>query len=234
MRLTDKIFLGLAIFGFSALAFCGIENARYRRQMMTELTEKIDNVSSQTDAAYKDIKLRLDGFEGELDTLLENDETHTKQIEGVNQVIDNLKKTIKDTEDKLNKKIEEVEQAKIEKRKAQEAIQTAVYSAPAYSTPTSGLTPTGGVNNFNGQLETYYNLPMEGVVQTAYNNGIGGEYWIRDDGVKMLGDYVIVACNRDVHPYGSLVETSLGTGISLDTGGFAAGNPYQCDIATAW
>lgn len=50
----------------------------------------------------------------------------------------------------------------------------------------------------------------------------------------MYGDYVIVAANLDVHPRGSTVETSLGTGIVLDTGGFAAENPTQVDIATDW
>ena len=68
----------------------------------------------------------------------------------------------------------------------------------------------------------------------AQNNGIYGEYWIRSDGCKMYGDYIILACNRDVHPMGSLVETSLGTGISLDTGAFADTNPLQVDVAVNW
>ena len=37
-----------------------------------------------------------------------------------------------------------------------------------------------------------------------------------------------------VHPFGSLVECSLGTCIVVDTGGFAAGNPNQLDIAVTW
>ena len=60
------------------------------------------------------------------------------------------------------------------------------------------------------------------------------EYWARDDGVKMLGDYVMVAANLDVHPRGSLVETSLGMGIVCDTGSFASGNSTQLDIAVSW
>lgn len=96
------------------------------------------------------------------------------------------------------------------------------------------LTPEGGVFYFGNQLETYYNLDMSVIVSVAHQNGIAGEYWVREDGCKMLGDYIMLACNRDVHPYGSIVETSLGLGISLDTGGFAAGNPYQVDIAVTW
>lgn len=108
------------------------------------------------------------------------------------------------------------------------------YTEPVYETSGSGLTASGGVNYYGNQKETWYNMDIMGVLATAQNNGISGSYWIREDGCKMWGDYIVLACNRDVHPYGSLVETSLGTGISLDTGGFAAENPYQVDIATNW
>ncbi|MBD5096771.1 MAG: hypothetical protein HDT40_07190 [Lachnospiraceae bacterium] len=112
---------------------------------------------------------------------------------------------------------------------------TAVYASEP-STPDSGiLTASGGVNyNANGNKETYYNLDMGGVVSNAYSMGVTGEYWVRDDGVKMLGDYVMVAACYDVYPKGSLVDTSLGTGIVVDTGGFAESNPYQLDIAVSW
>ena len=83
--------------------------------------------------------------------------------------------------------------------------------------------------------ETYYNLPMQGVVRIMRNMGFSESeysYCVRDDGVKMFGSYVMCACNLSVHPRGSLVETSLGTGICVDTGGFAKHNPYQIDIAT--
>ena len=82
--------------------------------------------------------------------------------------------------------------------------------------------------------ETYYNLNMSGVVRIMRRMGNEDEYWVRDDGVKMLGDYVMVAANLKIRPRGSLVETSLGTGIVCDTGGFAKKNPYQLDIAVTW
>jgi hypothetical protein len=75
---------------------------------------------------------------------------------------------------------------------------------------------------------------MQGVVAIAREHGIGGEYWVRSDGAKMLGDYIMLATNNDVYPIGTLVPTSMGMGISLDTGTFAERNPYQIDIATAW
>ena len=82
--------------------------------------------------------------------------------------------------------------------------------------------------------ETYYNLNMAGVVNIMRRMGNEDEYWVRDDGVKMLGDYVMVAANLNLRPRGSLIETSLGMGIVCDTGGFAARNPTQLDIAVSW
>lgn len=82
--------------------------------------------------------------------------------------------------------------------------------------------------------ETYYNLDMTGVLQIMRNAGNQDPYWVRADGVKMLGDYVMVAADLSVHPRGSLVETSLGTGIVCDTGTFIYSNSNQLDIAVTW
>lgn len=98
----------------------------------------------------------------------------------------------------------------------------------------SVITKRGGINYYFDQYETYYNLPMGGVVKIARAHGIGGEYWVRSDGAKMLGDYIMLATNNDIYPIGTLVPTSLGMGISLDTGSFASVRPYQVDIAVDW
>lgn len=135
----------------------------------------------------------------------------------------------------LQKMIAKNERAEA-KRKAEEEAERKRIEAnrhPIY--PGSGhLTRSSGVYYFGNQRETYYNLPMDGVVRIARSRGIGGEYWIRSDGCKMLGNYIIIATNRSVHPYGSIVQTSLGLGISLDTGGFAEVHPYGVDIAVNW
>lgn len=118
---------------------------------------------------------------------------------------------------------------------------TPLESAPE-STPEPAPAPQAGpvLNARNGRIqgpsgeETYYNLNMNRVVSNMHNMGFEGEYWVRDDGVKMFGDYVMVAADLDVHPRGSLVETSLGTGIVCDTGEFAKTNHHQLDIATSW
>ena len=85
--------------------------------------------------------------------------------------------------------------------------------------------------------ETYYNLPMSGVISIMRNAGFSEEeypYWVRDDGCKMLGDYIMVAADLSIRPRGSLVYTSLGMGIVCDTGDFIYSNPYQLDIAVNW
>ena len=85
--------------------------------------------------------------------------------------------------------------------------------------------------------ETYYNLDMSTCVSIMRGMGFSARkypYAVRADGVKTLGGYVMVAANLRIRPKGSFIKISLGTGIMIDTGGFAAHNPTQLDIATNW
>lgn len=91
----------------------------------------------------------------------------------------------------------------------------------------------GTVDGPSGK-ETYYNLDMSNCIGYLRDLGIEGSYWVRNDGAKMYGPYILVAANFDLHPRGSLVPTSLGTGIVCDTGSFIYDNPCQLDIATVW
>ena len=92
----------------------------------------------------------------------------------------------------------------------------------------------GRVSSPAGGTESYYNLEMSQVVANANAQGISGSYWVRADGVKMLGDYVMVAANRNVHPQGSIVQTTLGAGVVVDTGSFSISSPQDLDIAVNW
>ena len=47
----------------------------------------------------------------------------------------------------------------------------------------------------------------------------------------MFGDYIIVAADYSYEPRGTIVQTSLGTGMVLDTG---EGGWGWHDIATCW
>lgn len=98
----------------------------------------------------------------------------------------------------------------------------------------SVLNRVNGVNYGPSGKETYYNLPMGGVVKIMRSMGNKDPYWVREDGVKMLGDYVMVATHLPTRPRGSLIMTSLGMGIVCDTGTFALSNHQQLDIAVAW
>lgn len=82
--------------------------------------------------------------------------------------------------------------------------------------------------------ETFYNLPMSGVIAIMEDLGYTGEYWVREDGAKMLGDFIMVAAELGSRPKGTIIKTSLGWAVVADTGGFARYNPTQLDIATAW
>jgi len=94
------------------------------------------------------------------------------------------------------------------------------------------LTARLGTIDYNGHKETYYNLKMTKVCSNAKDNGIYGTYWEREDGCKMYGDYIICAADYDKHPYGSLILTSRGTAIVLDTGTFE--DRTTVDLATTW
>ena len=94
------------------------------------------------------------------------------------------------------------------------------------------LSAAKGINSFMGHQESWYNLPMENIIERA--NLIYGEnpYWIREDGVKMYGPFVI--CAGTSSRYGEVIDTSLGKGLILDTGDFVKEDPDKIDIATAW
>ena len=96
------------------------------------------------------------------------------------------------------------------------------------------------LNSVNGRIEgpsgteTFYNLDMSNCIENIRALGYKGDVWVRDDGCKMFGKYIMVAANLKIRPYGTIVQTSLGEGIVVDTGEFALTNPYQLDLAVTW
>lgn len=94
------------------------------------------------------------------------------------------------------------------------------------------LTARIGAIDYNGHTETWYNLPMNKVVErTDKAFGMTDLYWVRDDGCKMYGPWVILASHPSVTRY-TLVETSRGTGIVLDRHTVDDENLY--DLAVTW
>ena len=99
------------------------------------------------------------------------------------------------------------------------------------------LTKSGGVFAGPSGKETYYNLPMGRCISIMRDMGYDVEsfpFWIREDGAKMLGEYVMCAAELNSRPKGTIVETSLGMGIVVDTGSFAYSNPTQIDLCVNW
>lgn len=97
-------------------------------------------------------------------------------------------------------------------------------------------TVTKGDGSKVDRKETYYDLPMGVVMQNAARTcGVESTYSVREDGAKVDAEgYVLVAANLSKYPRCSTVETSLGPGKVYDTGGFAAVNSEQFDLATDW
>ena len=99
------------------------------------------------------------------------------------------------------------------------------------------LTKSGGVFYGPSGKETYYNLNMSRCIEVMRGMGYTEEeypYWIREDGVKMFGSYVMVAADFLIRPRGTILETSLGTAIVVDTGSFANYDSTMLDICVAW
>lgn len=94
------------------------------------------------------------------------------------------------------------------------------------------LTAGAGRITFNGHTETWYNLPMQKVVERSDKAiGLTDMYWIREDGVKMYAQWVICAAHPSKIRY-SRIQTSLGEGIILDT--HTSKDTELIDIATTW
>lgn len=94
------------------------------------------------------------------------------------------------------------------------------------------LTASLGRIAYGDHIETWYNLPMSQITERAdAYYGLQDVYGVREDGVRTYNGFVIVATDWDRYPYGSLVETSLGTGIVLDT---HTTQSDVVDVAVTW
>ena len=96
------------------------------------------------------------------------------------------------------------------------------------------LTAQKGVNYGPQGKETYYNLPMNKVISYMEDLGYYHDYWVRDDGVKMYGNYIMIAANTKIYRKGTLLQTSLGLGMVCDHCVASETNTNQIDIAVTW
>lgn len=144
----------------------------------------------------------------------------------------------------LNYEVQYVDGVEVSRKLVSEAVVrepvSRIVAEGASQIEKNPLTPGKGTNTYttsaNGSTvlrkETYYDLPMAVVMRSC---GGGGVYTVREDGAKVDKDgFVLVAAHLGRYPRCSVVETSLGPGKVYDTGGFAASNPEQFDLATDW
>ncbi len=99
------------------------------------------------------------------------------------------------------------------------------------------LTKQSGIFYGPSGKETYYNLPMGNVINYMRSLGYTTEeypYWVRDDGAKMLGSYVMIAANTYAYPKGTVMDTSLGKGLVCDKCVAAIYGDVSVDIAVTW
>ena len=217
------LFFAMYCLGFAMCTITITRELEGQNSIMNEQIATLTDAVEARDASLTDLNKQLD-------TLSEEKTQLGEKITELQENLDELEKENLDKEEEQ----EPVVQESAPSSNSNVSYQTEPVQTYSYQNDGSCLTPSGGVYYGPTGKETYYNLDMNGVVSNAQAQGIQGEYWIREDGVKMYGDYVIVAANLDTHPRGSTVETSLGTGIVLDTGGFAASDPNQVDIAVDW
>ena len=128
----------------------------------------------------------------------------------------------------------EKENKKDDKRGNKTTKKRTVSNIPSGHNNGPHLTRQCGVFQGPSGRETYYNLPMGRVIQYMEALGYSYRYWVREDGVKMYGQYVMCAADLSIRPKGTILETSLGKAIVCDTGTFVNQNRCQLDIATAW
>lgn len=172
-------------------------------------------------------------------------DTYEAEVQALKEEIDRLDKE-KTEQDKLiaeqNDLIDTYDQKFDDLHKEVDAYTKVLErEAPKFQLPTTwkGAKSTkanGGVYGPSGQ-ETYYNLPMNNCVANMRKRGYDAKrypVWTRKDGAKMFGHYVMVAANWKIRPLGTVIETSIGWGIVVDTGTFVKDSPRGVDLAVNW
>ena len=234
MRIISKMIKNLVAFAvaFITVASVSISTPINRYDVMAdeEIISEVDNsdtgvaslVSSSTaDTAPKKVESKTKSVTEEVTEPVTEEVTENSEVE--NSEVENLETEVyEDSTDDVYIESED---------NASNAV------TDTYNWDGSVLTQSSGINYGPSGLETYYNLPMDGVVSIMRNAGFSEEeypYWESPEGYKMLGNYIMVAADLSIRPRGTTIETSLGMGLVCDTGSFIYNNPEQLDIAVNW
>ena len=166
----------------------------------------------------------IESLQSEIEELKEANRKQDEIIASQQDVIDTYDQTFEDLHKEVDAYTEVLEK-----------------EAPKFQLPTTwkGAKTTkqnGGVMGPSGR-ETYYNLNMKNCVANMRKRGYDEKnypVWEREDGAKMFGHYVMIAANWKIRPLGTIVETSIGWGIVVDTGEFVKDYPRGIDLAVNW
>lgn len=165
------------------------------------------------------------------------DTTNNEDITNNEQQLDEQSTTTDENSTTDNdENIEEAEPVEDTQREAtsdEDSTQQTSYEGASSTSYGELNTVTGRITGPSGS-ETYYNLNMSHCVERMQSLGYDYEYWVREDGVKMFGPYVMVAADFNTRPLGTVLDSSLGQAIVVDTGDFAESDPTCLDIATNW
>lgn len=204
----------LALFGL-------IRSSNARIDELTQLQANSDLVLTSVESSYL---AEIADLHEEVDALTNENNTQSAALEMQATLLADYDQHVEDLQNELNAYEIALEEA-----------------APKIQLPTTWegevLSASKGCIMGPSGRETYYNLNMSGCINTMRNRGYSEEeypVWTREDGAKMFGKYVMIAANWNIRPLGTIIETSLGWGIVVDTGDFVNTYPYGVDIAVDW
>lgn len=234
MRIISKMVKNLVAFAvaFITVATVSISTPINRYDVMAD--EKIISEAGDSDTGVASL-VSL----STVDTAPKKVESKTKSV--TEEVTEPVTEEVTENSEVENSEVENLETEVYEDSTDDVYIESEDNASNAvtdtYNWNGSVLTQSSGINYGPSGLETYYNLPMDGVVSIMRNTGFSEEeypYWESPEGYKMLGNYIMVAADLSIRPRGTTIETSLGMGLVCDTGSFIYTNPEQLDIAVNW
>lgn len=212
---------------------CFSQSSSEKNDRIAKLEEKVQEIEKENGEYIKDnkkLKEENQDLESENEVLQEEVKLKDEELKEVNALYDELVASLSQEEPVVETYEEPV--VKTYEEPVVEESYSSSYSGEVLSSQNGRVPTLDGLGT-----ESYYNLDMSGVVEIMRGMGYDEEnypYWVRDDGCKMLGDYIMCAANLDIYPRGSIVQLTLGAGLVCDTGSFINWDPYGFDIATAW
>lgn len=204
-----------------------------KSDIIAHIAQVIEDSKQYQEYISADNWAKLENFDASKIKYIQDAENKLAEVQ---QIHDSAASAKQAADEEAKRKKAEQEKAAQEQKQKQESTAQVTEKANAQNNYYADndwfggkLTRSGGVfYRSDGIKETFYNLSMNNIIANAKAMGIAGDYAVRADGVKTYGGYVIVAVGGVAK--GTIVSTSLGTGIVLDS----CPTPGVYDIAVTW